>query len=263
MGCHSIALGRTTIGGKVMKLKGKVAIITGGARGIGRETALLFAKEGAAVIIFDVGETNGKEIESELNRVGSGARFFKVDVTNLKQVEQAVKEVADIYGSIDIVVNNAGITDDALLVKMTEEQFDKVVDVNLKGVFNVTKAVVPFMIERERGVILSTSSVVGVYGNIGQTNYAASKAGIIGMTKSWAKELGKKGIRVNAVAPGFIISDMTAKVPEKILDLMKSKTPLGRLGVPEDVAKVFLFLASDDAGFVTGQVIGVDGGLVI
>ncbi|MGB9858936.1 MAG: SDR family oxidoreductase, partial [Moorellaceae bacterium] len=157
----------------------------------------------------------------------------------------------------------AGITADALLVKMTEDQWDKVIAVNLKGVFNCTQAVAPIMIEQGSGVILNASSVVGVYGNIGQTNYAATKAGVIGMTKSWAKELGRKGIRVNAVAPGFILTDMTAKVPENILEMMKSKTPLGRLGVPADVAAAYLFLASDEAAYINGQVLGVDGGLMI
>jgi 3-oxoacyl-[acyl-carrier protein] reductase len=246
-----------------MKLKDKVAIITGGAKGIGRETALLFAKEGAGVVICDFDEATGRKTLAELKTLGSDAMFYKVDVTDRLNVQAMVDETKQKYGRIDILVNNAGITVDAFLTKMTEEQWDKVIAVNLKGVFNCTQAVVPIMMEQGSGVILSASSVVGVYGNIGQTNYAATKAGVIGMTKTWARELGKKGIRVNAVAPGFIITDMTAKVPEKVLDLMKSKTPLGRLGYPEDVAKAYLFLASDDASYINGQILGVDGGLII
>jgi 3-oxoacyl-[acyl-carrier protein] reductase len=246
-----------------MRLKDKVAIITGGAKGIGKKTALLFAKEGAKVVICDFDETAGKNTLEELKAQGSDASFFKVDVTNRSSVQNMVNETKAKYGKIDILINNAGITADAFLTKMTEEQWDKVIAVNLKGVFNCSQAVAPIMMEQSSGVILSASSVVGVYGNIGQTNYAATKAGVIGMTKSWARELGKKGVRVNAVAPGFIITDMTAKVPEKVLDLMKSKTPLGRLGYPEDVARAYLFLASDEASYINGQVLGVDGGLII
>ncbi|RKL63999.1 3-oxoacyl-ACP reductase FabG [Thermoanaerobacteraceae bacterium SP2] len=246
-----------------MRLKDKVAIITGGAKGIGKKTALLFAKEGAKVVICDFDETAGKNTLEELKAQGSDASFFKVDVTNRSSVQNMVNEAKAKYGKIDILINNAGITADAFLTKMTEEQWDKVIAVNLKGVFNCSQAVAPIMMEQSSGVILSASSVVGVYGNIGQTNYAATKAGVIGMTKSWARELGKKGVRVNAVAPGFIITDMTAKVPEKVLDLMKSKTPLGRLGYPEDVARAYLFLASDEASYINGQVLGVDGGLII
>ncbi|HHW03678.1 MAG TPA: 3-oxoacyl-ACP reductase FabG [Thermoanaerobacterales bacterium] len=246
-----------------MRLKDKVAIITGGAKGIGKETAFLFSKEGAKVIICDFDENIGKKTLEVLKAQNSEASFFKVDVTDRSNVQNMVNETKAKYGKIDILVNNAGITADAFLTNMTEEQWDKVINVNLKGVFNCTQAVAPIMIEQGYGVILSASSVVGIYGNIGQTNYAAAKAGVIGMTKSWARELGKRGVRVNAVAPGFIITDMTAKVPEKVLDLMKSKTPLGRLGSPEDVARAYLFLASDEASYINGQVLGVDGGLII
>jgi len=246
-----------------MRLKDKVAIITGGAKGIGKETALLFAREGAKVVICDFDEEAGHNTLEELKAIGAAALFFKVDVTDRASVQAMVEATKKEFGRIDILINNAGITSDALLTKMTEEQWDKVIAVNLKGVFNCTQAVAPIMMEQGSGVILNASSVVGVYGNIGQTNYAATKAGVIGMTKSWAKELGRKGIRVNAVAPGFILTDMTAKVPQKILDMMKEKTPLGRLGLPQDVAAAYLFLASDEASYINGQVLGVDGGLMI
>ncbi|WP_027718920.1 3-oxoacyl-ACP reductase FabG [Desulfovirgula thermocuniculi] len=246
-----------------MRLKDKVAIITGGAKGIGRETALLFAREGAKVVIGDFDEEAGRKTLEDILALGAEALFCKVDVTDRVSVEEMVKKTKERFGRVDILINNAGITADALLTKMTDQQWDKVIDVNLKGVFLCTRAVAPVMIEQGYGVILNASSVVGVYGNIGQTNYAATKAGVIGMTRSWAKELGRKGIRVNAVAPGFIMTEMTARVPEKILELMKEKTPLGRLGQPRDVAAAYLFLASDEASFINGQVLGVDGGLVI
>jgi 3-oxoacyl-[acyl-carrier protein] reductase len=174
-----------------------------------------------------------------------------------------VEEAVAAFGRIDILVNNAGITIDGLLTKMDEDSWEKVISVNLTGVFKCTKEVVPLMLEQGSGVILNASSVVGIHGNVGQTNYAATKAGVIGLTKSWAKEFGPKGIRVNAVAPGFIVTDMTAKVPQKILDMMESKTPLRKLGRPEDIAAAYLFLASEDAGFINGTVLSVDGGLVI
>jgi len=246
-----------------MRLKDKVAIITGGAKGIGRETALLFAREGAKVVIGDFDEEAGRKTLEDILALGAEALFCKVDVTDRVSVEEMVKKTKERFGRVDILINNAGITADALLTKMTDQQWDKVIDVNLKGVFLCTRAVAPVMIEQGYGVILNASSVVGVYGNIGQTNYAATKAGVIGMTRSWAKELGRKGIRVNAVAPGFIMTEMTARVPEKILELMKERTPLGRLGQPRDVAAAYLFLASDEASFINGQVLGVDGGLVI
>jgi 3-oxoacyl-[acyl-carrier protein] reductase len=246
-----------------MKLKDKTAIITGSASGIGKAAALLFAKEGAKVVVCDVSTDGVNKVVEEINGAGGQALAFTVDVSNRESIDGMVKEVIEKFGEIDVLVNNAGITRDALLVKMTADQWDKVIDVNLKGVFNCTQAVVKSMISKGKGKIISTSSVVGVYGNVGQTNYAATKAGIIGMTKSWSKELGKKGICCNAVAPGFIQTEMTAAVPDKILDIMKEKTPLGRLGTPGDIASVYLFLASDDSDYVNGQVIGVDGGLVI
>lgn len=246
-----------------MFLNDKVAIITGGARGIGRETALVFAREGAKVVVADFDREAGEKTAGDINASGGEAIFRKVDVTDRENVQAMVVETKEHFGKIDILVNNAGITADAMLLKMTEADWDKVIGVNLKGVFNCTQLVAPAMIEQGGGVILNASSVVGVYGNIGQTNYAATKSGVIGMTKSWAKELGRKGIRVNAVAPGFIISDMTAKVPEKLLGVMKEKTALNRLGEVQDVAHTYLFLASDYASYITGQVLGVDGGLVV
>jgi len=244
-----------------MRLEGKVALITGGAKGIGQKTAEAFLREGAKVIIADYDEQAGQSVIKELGN-SDNINFIKVDVTSSKQVERMVSMAKDSFGKIDILINNAGITIDGFLTKMTDDAWEKVLAVNLTGVFKCTKAVVPLMMEQGSGVILNASSVVGVYGNIGQTNYAATKSGVIGMTKSWAKEFGPKGIRVNAVAPGFIVTDMTAKVPQKVLDMMESKTPLNRLGYPEDISAAYLYLASDEASFVNGVVLNVDGGLV-
>lgn len=246
-----------------MRLKDKVAIITGSTKGIGKETAMVFAREGAKVVVAGTREDAIKEVVAEIKAMGAEAMGFKVDVSKRAQVDEMVAGVKQAWGRIDILVNNAGITADAMLKKMTEEQFDKVININLKGVYNCAQAVLDIMTEQGSGVILNASSVVGLYGNVGQTNYAAAKWGVIGMTKTWAKELGRKGIRVNAVAPGFIMTPMTEAVPEKVLDLMKEKAPLQRLGKPEDIANAFLFLASDEASFVTGAVLSVDGGLVI
>ncbi len=246
-----------------MRLKDKVAIITGSTKGIGKETAMVFAREGAKVVIAGTRENAIKEVVEEIKAMGAEAIGFKVDVSKRAQVDEMVAGVKQAWGRIDILVNNAGITADAMLKKMTEDQFDSVININLKGVYNCAQAVLDTMTEQGSGVILNTSSVVGIYGNVGQTNYAAAKWGVIGMTKTWAKELGRKGIRVNAVAPGFIMTPMTEAVPEKVLDMMKEKAPLQRLGKPEDIANAFLFLASDEASFVTGTVLSVDGGLVI
>lgn len=252
-----------------MRLKGKVALITGGAAGIGKATAQVFAREGARVVICDVSEELGNELVKSL---GSDASFYKVDVTSREEVQKWVDDVVARYGRVDILVNNAGITRDGQFVKvkdgelvkqMTEGAFDLVIAVNLKGVFNCTQAVAPYMIKQNGGVILNASSVVGLYGNFGQTNYVATKAAVIGMTKVWARELGRYNIRVNAVAPGFIMTEMVAKMPEEVLAGMRAKTPLGRLGEPEDIANTYLWLASDEAAYLHGTTISVDGGIVL
>lgn len=244
-----------------MKLTNKVALITGGAQGIGKETAKKFLQEGARVVICDYDERAGHATLEEF--ASDKVDFFKVDVTDSSQIADVVQATVDKHGAIDILINNAGITLDGFLTKMDESNWEKVISVNLSGVFKCTKAVAPVMLKQGSGVILNASSVVALYGNIGQTNYAATKAGVIGLTKSWAKEFGPKGIRVNAVAPGFIETGMTAAVPQKVLDFMKDKTPLKRLGKPEDIASAYLFLASDDANYINGTILSVDGGLVI
>lgn len=246
-----------------MRLENKVAIITGAGSGIGRETALLFAKEGAKVVVADVNEKGGEETAAEIKKNGGDGFFNKLSVTNREQLKDLVKDCLGKYGRIDVLVNNAAIIQDALVSKMTEEQWEGVVNVNLKGAFNCIQAVVEVMINQGSGVIINAASIVGLFGNIGQVNYAATKAGLIGMTKSLAKELGRKGVRVNAVAPGFIMTPMTSKVPEKILEIMREKTPLFRLGEAKDVAYAYLYLASDEAKFVNGAVLCVDGGLII
>ncbi len=252
-----------------MRLKDKVTLITGGAAGIGKATALRFVEEGAKVVVCDVNEEAGAALLPDL---GPAARFDKVNVADRKEVQAWIEAVIAQYGRIDVLVNNAGITRDALFVKMKdgelvkqmeENAFDLVMLVNMKGVFNCTQAVTPFMIKQGGGVIVNASSVVGLYGNFGQTNYVATKAGVIGMTKVWARELGKFGIRVNAVAPGFILTEMVQKMPENVLADMKSHTPVGRLGDPRDIANAYLWLASDEASFVHGATISVDGGIVI
>lgn len=252
-----------------MRLKEKVTLITGGAAGIGKATALRFTEEGAKVVICDLDEASGLETTQEL---GGQASFYRVDVANRSAVQAWVNEVMAKYGRIDVLVNNAGILRDGLLVKykegqllgqMPEADFDSVIGVNLKGVFNCTQAVVPMMIQTGGGVILNASSIVGLDGNFGQTNYVAAKAGVIGMTKVWARELGRHHIRVNAVAPGFTLTEMVASMPEKVLENMKTHTPLGRLGDPRDIANAYLFLASDEASFITGVTLRVDGGIVV
>lgn len=244
-----------------MRLAEKVAIITGGAGGIGFATAETFAREGARVTIADFDEEVGGEKANELQEKGYDVAFFQVDVSERVSVDEMVQRVLDRFGTIDILVNNAGITRDAMLSKMTAADFQKVIDVNLSGVFHCTQAVLPTLVAKGSGAIINTSSVSGVYGNIGQTNYAASKAGVVGMTKTWAKELGRKGITVNAVAPGFIETGMTATVPDKVIDQMKQQIPLGRLGAPEDIANAYLFLASNEARYVNGITLHVDGGI--
>lgn len=246
-----------------MRLENKVAIVTGGAAGIGKETCVVLASEGARVAIADLNEALGKELEEHIRGLGGIARFYKVDVTDRDSIKAALDAIMADWGRVDILINNAGITADATLLKMTEAQWDRVIDINLKGVFNMTQAVAPIMVSAGKGKIINASSVVGVQGNFGQTNYVATKAGVIGMTKVWARELGRKGICVNAVTPGFIITEMTAKMPENVLETMKSKTPLGRLGSTRDVANIYLFLASDESDYVNGAVLAVDGGITL
>jgi 3-oxoacyl-[acyl-carrier protein] reductase len=252
-----------------MRLKDRVTLITGGAAGIGKATALRFAEEGAQVIICDVNEEAGGDT---LQSLGDKAAFHKVDVTDRQAVGEIVDEVVQKYGKLDVLVNNAGVLRDGLFVRvkdgqlvkqMPEADFDLVVSVNLKGVFNCAQAAAPHMIRQKGGVILNATSIVGLDGNFGQTNYVATKAGVIGMTKVWARELGRFGIRVNAIAPGFTATEMVASMPEQVLDGMKSRTPLGRLGEPRDIANAYLFLASDEASFITGAVLRVDGGIVV
>jgi len=252
-----------------MRLKDKVCVVTGGAAGIGKATAQKFAQEGAKVVICDVNEEAGNALVAEL---GNDASFYKVNVTNRQEVQAWIDDVVAKYGRIDVLINNAGITRDGQFVKfkdgelvgqMSEEAFDLVISVNLKGVFNCTQAVTPTMIKQGGGVIVNASSVVGLYGNFGQTNYAATKFGVIGMTKTWARELGKYQIRVNAVCPGFILTEMVLKMPEEVLAGMAKSTPLKRLGKPEDIANVYCWLASDEAAYVHGAVISVDGGIVL
>lgn len=245
------------------RLENKVAVITGGAQGIGKATVKKFAEEGAVIIIWDVNKEKASLTINELKSISDKIEFQSVDVTNLDSVSAAALEIVEKHKKIDILINNAGITRDASFLKMTAEQWKQVLDVNLTGVFNCTKAVAPFMVENKFGKIVNTSSVVGLYGNFGQTNYVATKSGIIGMTKVWARELGRKGVNVNAVAPGFIATEMIATVPEKVIETLKEKTPLGKLGDPEDIANAYLFLVSDEAKYITGTVLSVDGGLVI
>ncbi len=254
------------------RLDNRVAVVTGGANGIGRQTALTFAEAGAEVAVWDMAADQGNRLVAEIENAGHKAAFFTVNVTSQASVEDGVKGTLERFGKISILINNAGITRDAQLLrvkegqvagKMSEADFDAVIAVNLKGVFNCTQAVVPHMIRQSYGRIVSASSVVGLYGNFGQTNYAATKAGVIGMTRVWARELGKRGITANAVAPGFIATDMVRAMPEQVLAGMVSHTPLDRLGEPLDVAYAYLFLASEEAAFVNGAVLSVDGGLVL
>lgn len=252
-----------------MNMKDKVVLITGGAAGIGKATALRFAEEGAKVALCDVNDAVGQETVKEL---GVESSFYKVNVTDRQAVQKWVDDVIARYGRVDVMICNAGILRDGQLVKvkegqltgqMSEADFDLVISVNLKGVFNCAQAVAPYMIKQGGGVILNAASVVGLDGNFGQTNYVATKSGIIGMTKVWARELGRYGIRVNAVAPGFTATEILASMPEKVIDNMKAKTPLGRLGEPRDIANAYLFLASDQASFITGETLRVDGGIVV
>ena len=245
------------------RLQNKIALITGAGQGIGLATALKFAREGATVVVIDVRQDQVDAAVAQCREAGATAEGFVVDVTQRSQVDAMVAGVKARFGRIDVLVNNAGITKDARLVKMTAEQFDAVIDVNLRGVFHCSQAVADTMIAQGSGVILNASSVVGIYGNFGQTNYAATKFGVIGFTKTWSRELGAKGIRVNAVAPGFITTPMIETVPEKVLTAMAEEVPLRRLGQPEEIANVYAFLASDEASYINGAVIEVSGGMSV
>lgn len=253
-------------------LKGRVAIITGAGAGIGKATALRFAEEGCKVALFDINADGADELVEAVRAAGGEGAFFSVDVADAASVSKAIDGVIDAWGRIDVLVNNAGIVRDSQLVKfrdgevvsqMSDEAWDAVIGVNLRGVFNCTRAVIPHMIKGEGGVVLNASSVVGLYGNFGQTNYVATKSGVIGMTRVWARELGRYKIRVNAVAPGFVATEILQSMPEKVIEAMIKKTPLGRMGEPGDIANAYVWLASDAATWVTGEIMSVDGGIVV
>lgn len=246
-----------------MKLQGKVSIITGAASGIGKATAERFIKEGAIVVACDVNLDAVQQLASQLQAGGGQAAAYQVDVTDKAAIAAMVGDVKARFGRIDVLVNNAGIVKDAQLIKMTDDQFDAVIDINLKGVYNCTRAVVDTMVEQGSGVILNASSVVGLYGNFGQTNYAAAKFGVIGFVKTWAKELGKKGIRANAVCPGFVATPILKSMPEKVIQALEERVPMRRLAQPEEIASVYAFLASDEASYINGAAIEVTGGLTL
>jgi 3-oxoacyl-[acyl-carrier protein] reductase len=244
------------------KLLNKVAIITGGAQGIGRTAVQKFAEEGAKVIVWDINEEKGVELVREFKEMGMDVEFHTIDTTGFSSIEEEAKKVFAKYNHIDILINNAGITRDATLLDMTIEQWQQVIDINLTGVFNCTKAVAPFMVQKKFGRIINTSSLVGIYGSFGQANYAATKSGVVGITKVWARELSKHGITVNAVVPGFIETENLKTIPEKVIKSIREKIPVGRLGKPEDIANAYLFLASDEASYISGSVLNVDGGYI-
>jgi 3-oxoacyl-[acyl-carrier protein] reductase len=246
-----------------MRLQDKVAIITGAGRGIGQATAVKFANEGAKVVVCDLNPEWIEETVQLCKETRGDAFGYMADVRDMQSLKNMVDATVAKWGRVDCLVNNAGIVMDAQIKNMTEDQFDKVIDINLKGVYNCTKAVVDTMLKQQSGVILNASSIVGLYGNFGQTNYAASKFGVIGMMKTWARELGRKGIRANAVCPGFIATTILGSIPEKVLRALEDKVPMGRLGKPEEVASTFAFLASDEASYINGAVIEVSGGLTI
>ena len=245
------------------RLAGRTAIVTGGSQGIGQATALRFAREGAQVVVADVNEEAGADTVEAITEAGGTAQFVACNVADRADVDALMASTIEAFGTLDILVNNAGITRDATLKKMDPDDFRAVIKVNLEGVFHCTQAAYPHLSAGEHGRVLNAASVVGLYGNFGQTNYVASKSGVIGMTRTWAREFGRDGITVNAVAPGFIETPMVDTVPDKVLNNLKEKTPLGRLGTAEDIANAYTFLASDDAAFITGAVLSVDGGLVM
>ena len=246
-----------------MFLEGKKAVVTGSGRGIGRSIALALARNGADVAVLDMDEAGAGETAGIIEQTGRKSLALAVDVSRLSEVEEAINKILDLLGSIDIVVNNAGITRDNLLIRMKEDEWDSVIAVNLKGSFNLSKAVARSMMKQRSGCIVNIASIIGMMGNAGQANYAASKGGLIALTKSLAKEMAPRGIRVNAIAPGFIATEMTNKIPEKLREEMVRSIPLGRMGEPDDVAAVVSFLTSPAAGYITGQVIVVDGGMYI
>lgn len=246
-----------------MRLEGKIALVTGGARGIGKAIALTLAQEGADLVIADVNREETQKTCSEIESLGRKSLGLEMDVTNYSSVEEGVNKILDKFTKVDILVNNAGITKDNLLLRMKEAEWDAVLSVNLKGAFNCIKAVSRPMIKQRSGKIINIASIIGMIGNAGQANYSASKAGIIALTKTAAKELASRNINVNAVAPGFIQTEMTAKLPDDLKEKMKEAIPLNKFGTPEDVAQVCLFLALEDSGYITGQTIVVDGGMVM
>jgi len=246
-----------------MRLHDKVAIITGSARGIGEATALKFAEEGAKVVVCDLDLKGVDAVVARIKARGGRAAGFSVNVTDKASIAAMVEGTMLLFGRVDVLVNNAGIVADAQFRKMTDDQFDRVIDINLKGTYNCTRAVVDIMVAQGSGVILNASSVVGLYGNFGQTNYAASKFGVIGMAKTWARELGRKGIRANAVCPGFVETTILDSIPEKVMQAMVERVPLGRLAKPEEIANTYAFLASDEASYINGAVIEVSGGATV
>ena len=246
-----------------MRLLDNVAIINGAGQGIGQATAVKFAKEGAKVVACDINKASVQATVDLVIEGGGAAIGFIVDVTNKESIAAMVKGVMAKWGRIDTLVNNAGIVEDAQFKKMSEDQFDRVIDVNLKGVYNCTKAVVDIMLAQNSGVILNASSIVGIYGNFGQTNYAATKFGVIGMVKTWARELGRKGIRANAIFPGFVETPILRSMPEKVIRMIEDRVPLGRLAKPEEIANTYAWLASDEASYINGAVIEVSGGVTI
>lgn len=246
-----------------MILKGKVAVITGSARGIGKSIATLFARQGAKIVISDVADEIGEKTAQEIKELGGEAIYIHCDVSDPRDAEGLIRSAVENFGKLNILVNNAGVTSDSLLVRMKDEDWNRVISINLTGSFNCARAAAKVMMKQREGCIINIASVAGIMGNVGQVNYSASKAGVIGLTLSAARELARRGVRVNAIAPGFIMTEMTAKLPEaerrRILDMV----PLGKPGTPEDVANVALFLASDAARYITGQVIRVDGGMIM